>query len=101
MRNRYISKRYLNEAPLYHLNAEAVLKRYIPRTKKCKSVDRSSFYAMSDHLIQPTQNLSFVLERVKSLRFEDRPFPQLRDNHVVLVRVKCTGICGSDEAHLS
>lgn len=46
--------------------------------------------------MQSTQNLSFVLERVQSLKFEDRPIPQLRDDHDVLVRVKFTGICGSD-----
>lgn len=61
-------------------------------------VSRSRFFSHygGDDLTQPTQNLSFVLERVQSLRFEDRPIPHLRDDHDVLVRVKFTGICGSD-----
>ncbi|ODM19415.1 putative D-xylulose reductase A [Aspergillus cristatus] len=41
-------------------------------------------------------NLSFVLEKVQSLRSEDRPIPQLRDDHDVQVRVKFTEFCGSD-----
>jgi hypothetical protein len=42
------------------------------------------------------QNPSFVLEKVQTLKFENRPIPQLQDPHDVLVRVKFTGICGSD-----
>ena len=42
------------------------------------------------------QNPSFVLERIDSVKFEDRPIPQLQDEHDVIVRVKFTGICGSD-----
>jgi D-xylulose reductase len=42
------------------------------------------------------KNLSFVLEKVQTLKFENRPTPQLQDPHDVLVRVKFTGICGSD-----
>lgn len=42
------------------------------------------------------QNLSFVLEKPNSLKFEDRPIPELKSPHHVLVNVKWTGICGSD-----
>lgn len=42
------------------------------------------------------QNLSFVLEGVDKVKFEDRPVPEIRDAHDVLVQVKYTGICGSD-----
>ncbi|KKK22588.1 hypothetical protein ARAM_006951 [Aspergillus rambellii] len=42
------------------------------------------------------QNLSFVLEGIHKVKFEDRPVPALKDSHDVLVNVKYTGICGSD-----
>lgn len=42
------------------------------------------------------QNLSFVLEGVHQVKFEDRPIPELKDPHDVLVNVRFTGICGSD-----
>lgn len=42
------------------------------------------------------QNLSFVLEGIHQVKFEDRPIPELRDPHEVLVNVRFTGICGSD-----
>ncbi|KAK1149970.1 hypothetical protein N8T08_003528 [Aspergillus melleus] len=42
------------------------------------------------------QNLSFVLEGVHQVKFEDRPVPELKDPHDVIVNVKFTGICGSD-----
>ncbi|KAH8431200.1 NAD(P)-dependent alcohol dehydrogenase [Aspergillus melleus] len=42
------------------------------------------------------QNLSFVLEGVHQVKFEDRPIPELKDPHDVIVNVKFTGICGSD-----
>ncbi|KAH1366036.1 hypothetical protein KXV22_007384 [Aspergillus fumigatus] len=42
------------------------------------------------------QNLSFVLEGIHQVKFEDRPIPELKDPHDVLVNVKFTGICGSD-----
>jgi hypothetical protein len=42
------------------------------------------------------QNLSFVLEGIHQVKFEDRPIPELKDPHHVLVNVKFTGICGSD-----
>ncbi|KAE8133935.1 D-xylulose reductase A [Aspergillus pseudotamarii] len=42
------------------------------------------------------QNLSFVLEGIHRVKFEDRPIPELRDAHDVLVNVRFTGICGSD-----
>ncbi|KAE8363644.1 D-xylulose reductase A [Aspergillus caelatus] len=42
------------------------------------------------------QNLSFVLEGIHKIKFEDRPIPELRDAHDVLVNVRFTGICGSD-----
>ncbi|KAE8417024.1 D-xylulose reductase A [Aspergillus pseudocaelatus] len=42
------------------------------------------------------QNLSFVLEGIHKIKFEDRPIPELRYAHDVLVNVRFTGICGSD-----
>ncbi|KAF2401576.1 sorbitol dehydrogenase 2, partial [Trichodelitschia bisporula] len=42
------------------------------------------------------QNLSFVLEEPNKVSFEDRPVPELRNEHDVLIEVKFTGICGSD-----
>ncbi|OJJ48067.1 hypothetical protein ASPZODRAFT_14220 [Penicilliopsis zonata CBS 506.65] len=42
------------------------------------------------------QNLSFVLEGIHKVKFEDRPIPELKTPHDVLVTVKYTGICGSD-----
>ncbi|KAH8692441.1 xylitol dehydrogenase [Talaromyces proteolyticus] len=42
------------------------------------------------------QNLSFILEGVKQVKFEDRPVPEIIDRHDVLVNVKYTGVCGSD-----
>ncbi|RLN91861.1 hypothetical protein BBJ28_00018754, partial [Nothophytophthora sp. Chile5] len=42
------------------------------------------------------QNLSFVLEKVGVVKFEDRPVPELKDPHDIIVNVKYTGICGSD-----
>ncbi|PGH23803.1 chlorophyll synthesis pathway protein BchC [Polytolypa hystricis UAMH7299] len=42
------------------------------------------------------KNLSFVLEAVHKVKFEDRPVPTLKNPHDVLVNVKFTGICGSD-----
>lgn len=42
------------------------------------------------------KNLSFVLEGVSQVKFEDRPIPELKDPHDVLINVRYTGICGSD-----
>ncbi|KAG7396537.1 hypothetical protein PHYBOEH_002149 [Phytophthora boehmeriae] len=42
------------------------------------------------------QNLSFVLEKVDVVRFEDRPVPEIKSPHDVIVNVRYTGICGSD-----
>ncbi|EGE00668.1 xylitol dehydrogenase [Trichophyton tonsurans CBS 112818] len=42
------------------------------------------------------KNLSFVLDGVRKVRFENRPVPALKDAHDVLITVKYTGICGSD-----
>ncbi|KAK9458465.1 chaperonin 10-like protein [Lipomyces oligophaga] len=42
------------------------------------------------------ENLSFVLKDIKSVALEDRPKPELTDDHDVLVHVGQTGICGSD-----
>ncbi|KAK6520243.1 hypothetical protein TWF506_000521 [Arthrobotrys conoides] len=42
------------------------------------------------------QNLSFVLAKPLDVKFEDRPIPELKDPREVLVRVRVTGICGSD-----
>lgn len=71
--------------------------------------------------MEPPQNLSFVLEKPGSVKYEDRPVPQLKSEHDVIVsllfpsaallvpfcstqpltrrsqvNVKYTGICGSD-----
>ncbi|PGH10169.1 chlorophyll synthesis pathway protein BchC [Helicocarpus griseus UAMH5409] len=42
------------------------------------------------------QNLSFVLEGVKKVSYQDRPIPSIQDPHDVQVHVKFTGVCGSD-----
>ncbi|KAJ6121435.1 hypothetical protein N7512_003900 [Penicillium capsulatum] len=42
------------------------------------------------------QNLSFILEGIHKVKYEDRPVPQLKNPHDVLINVKYTGICGSD-----
>ena len=42
------------------------------------------------------QNLSFVLQSVKQVKFEDRPVPEIKSPYDVIVEVKYTGICGSD-----
>lgn len=42
------------------------------------------------------QNLSFVLEGIHKVKYEDRPVPELKDPHDVVINVKFTGICGSD-----
>ncbi|KAK4241850.1 chaperonin 10-like protein [Achaetomium macrosporum] len=41
-------------------------------------------------------NLSFVLNKPNDVTFEERPRPQLKSPHDVLVAVNYTGICGSD-----
>ncbi|KAI9039252.1 NAD(P)-dependent alcohol dehydrogenase [Aspergillus affinis] len=47
-------------------------------------------------MIANAQNLSFVLEGIHQVKFEDRPIPELKNPHDVIVNVKFTGICGSD-----
>ncbi|KAL4917058.1 chaperonin 10-like protein [Aspergillus aurantiobrunneus] len=42
------------------------------------------------------QNLSFILEGIHEVKFEDRAVPELKSPHDVIVNVKYTGICGSD-----
>lgn len=42
------------------------------------------------------QNPSFVLKAIKDVAIEDRPKPELKDPHDVIVHVAQTGICGSD-----
>ncbi|KAL2808529.1 chaperonin 10-like protein [Aspergillus granulosus] len=42
------------------------------------------------------QNLSFVLQGIHKVTFEDRSVPELKNPHDVIVNVKYTGICGSD-----
>ncbi|ETP48302.1 chlorophyll synthesis pathway protein BchC [Phytophthora nicotianae P10297] len=42
------------------------------------------------------QNLSFVLEKGGAVKFENRPVPEIKDPHDVIVNVRYTGICGSD-----
>lgn len=44
-------------------------------------------------------NLSFVLKKVNTVTFEQRPIPDI-GSHEVLVEVKKTGICGSDVHYL-
>jgi len=41
-------------------------------------------------------NPSFVLEKPGTVKFEDRPVPELQSEYDVLVQIKYTGICGSD-----
>ncbi|KAK2589828.1 hypothetical protein QQS21_012487 [Conoideocrella luteorostrata] len=41
-------------------------------------------------------NPAFVLQAIKSVSFEDRPIPSLRNEYDVRVHVEQTGICGSD-----
>lgn len=43
-----------------------------------------------------SQNNSFVLSGPKNIVYEDRPIPELKDPHDVLLQVNFTGICGSD-----
>ncbi|KAL9088010.1 MAG: hypothetical protein Q9165_006351 [Trypethelium subeluteriae] len=43
-----------------------------------------------------SQNLSFVLQKPNEVKYEDRPIPEIKDPHDVIVNVKYTGICGSD-----
>ncbi|TKA63791.1 putative D-xylulose reductase A, partial [Cryomyces minteri] len=38
-------------------------------------------------------NSSFVLEKAGSVKYEDRPIPELKSPYDVLVNVKFTGIC--------
>jgi len=42
------------------------------------------------------ENPSFVLQEPKSVSFEERPVPELKNPNDVLIRVNVTGICGSD-----
>ncbi|KAK5168539.1 putative xylitol dehydrogenase [Cryomyces antarcticus] len=42
------------------------------------------------------KNSSFVLEKAGSVKYEDRPIPELKSPYDVLINVKFTGICGSD-----
>ncbi|KIO12705.1 hypothetical protein M404DRAFT_124230 [Pisolithus tinctorius Marx 270] len=46
-----------------------------------------------------SDNLSFVLKKVDTVAFEQRPIPDI-GSHDVLVEVKKTGICGSDVHYL-
>ncbi|KAI6130421.1 xylitol dehydrogenase [Pisolithus croceorrhizus] len=46
-----------------------------------------------------SDNLSFVLKKVNTVTFEQRPIPDIGP-HEVLVEVKKTGICGSDVHYL-
>jgi hypothetical protein len=61
-----------------------------------KRIDLSNMAAS-----EKQQNPSFVLRAIKDVVFEDRPKPQLRDQHDVLVHVAQTGICGSDVSKAS
>ena len=44
-------------------------------------------------------NPSVVLKGVRSIAFEERPIPQLKDPHYVKIAIKKPGICGSDFAY--
>src|SRR5215472_2081897 len=46
--------------------------------------------------VNEVQNPSFVLQEPNKVNFEDRPVPEVKDPHDVIVQVKYTGICGSD-----
>ena len=46
------------------------------------------------------KNLSFVLDSPLKVKYEDRPVPELKDPHDVIVQVAWTGICGSDVSTL-
>ncbi|KAF2758728.1 GroES-like protein [Pseudovirgaria hyperparasitica] len=41
-------------------------------------------------------NPSFMLEAPGKLKYEDRPIPELAEEHDVIIEPKWTGICGSD-----
>lgn len=41
-------------------------------------------------------NLSFILNKVHDVTFEEKPVPELKSDREVLVAVNYTGICGSD-----
>jgi hypothetical protein len=43
-----------------------------------------------------SKNPSFVLQKPGEVTFEDRPVPEIKDAHDVIIRVNFTGICGSD-----
>lgn len=43
-----------------------------------------------------SSNLSFVLEKPFSVKYEERPMPEITSPKDVIVRVVFTGICGSD-----
>ncbi|KAL1963253.1 hypothetical protein VTN77DRAFT_8578 [Rasamsonia byssochlamydoides] len=45
---------------------------------------------------ETAKNLSFVLEGIQKVKFEDRPVPEIVDPHDVIINVKYTGVCGSD-----
>jgi D-xylulose reductase len=47
-------------------------------------------------LTRAFKNPSFVLEKAGSVKYEDRDVPEIEDPHDCIVRVKYTGICGSD-----
>lgn len=49
-----------------------------------------------DTSLTDMQNLSFVLQGIHKVKFEDRPVPELKNPHDVIINVKYTGICGSD-----
>ncbi|KAH7109884.1 D-xylulose reductase A [Dendryphion nanum] len=46
--------------------------------------------------LQEMKNPSFVLKSIDKVAFEDRPVPEVKDPHSVLLQVNYTGICGSD-----
>ncbi|KAH7313593.1 xylitol dehydrogenase [Stachybotrys elegans] len=46
-------------------------------------------------------NLSFILNKVNDVTFEERPKPSIQSPHDVLVAVNYTGICGSDVHYLT
>lgn len=47
----------------------------------------------ADHL---QSNLSCLLYGPGKVRYEDRPVPEIEDDHDVLIHISYVGVCGSD-----
>ncbi|KAM0553178.1 hypothetical protein ACHAPJ_007465 [Fusarium lateritium] len=51
---------------------------------------------MADQDISNLRNPSWFLYGPKSAKIQDRPLPEVQDDHDVIVRIKYVGVCGSD-----